>query len=270
MAKRRTKVVVPATEPPTPEDVLIKRTCSRCENEIEVVVEGSMPAWLRELAERQAHGEGEMFCGLCGAEVEREEAVRVEEERVAEHFARRRHRAGLPAKWAEQTFVDLEDDELRAPARGDARAWSTGELRGLILWGPVGRGKTALAAAAANQRLLISPVRWLPVSELLLDLRMPFESREYQQAMRALVAGRGTALVLDDLDKMRATEHAVQPLYVAVNSWIEAELPLLVTLNRSLDELAEWLPETFGEAIASRLAGYCQQREVKGVDRRLS
>jgi hypothetical protein len=75
--------------------------------------------------------------------------------------------------------------------------------------------------------------------------------------------------VLEDLDKVRPTEYAVQPLYVAINAWIEAELPLLVTCNRDLDDLQEWLPATFAEPIASRLSGYCRIREVTGTDRRL-
>lgn len=218
--------------------------------------------------------EADLLCDECAEEQrereQREEAEADRQQRREEQLALRRRRAALPAKWQAQTFEEIEDDERRRPARESAAMWAAGQLgrQGLVLWGAVGRGKTAMAAAAANARLQIAAVRWMPVAELLLDLRMPFDSPEYLRALRKLEPGRA-GLVLDDLDKFKPSEHAVQPVYVAVNAWIEAELPLLVTLNRDLDALQDWLPEGFGEAISSRLAGYCVQREVKGEDRRL-
>lgn len=243
--------------------------CSKdCGRKVEVVVPASGP--LRSIAEKQAAGGLPVYCEPClEADSAAEEAAeRAERERV--QLAERRRVAGLPPKWASQTFDSLDEDGPRARAFELARGWAGGDVAGLVLWGGVGKGKTAIAAAAANARLRIGYVRWLPVSELLLDLRMPFESPEYARAQRALDAARGkAALVLDDLDKLKPSEHAVQPLYVAVNGWIEAELPLLVTLNRNLDALASWMPDTFGDAIASRLAGYCKVREVAGRDRRI-
>ena len=41
------------------------------------------------------------------------------------------------------------------------------------------------------------------------------------------------ALVLDDLDKITPTERAVQPLYLAINRWVEARQPPFVTTNTS-------------------------------------
>jgi DNA replication protein DnaC len=79
-----------------------------------------------------------------------------------------------------------------------------------------------------------------------------------------------TALVLDDLDKVRPSDHAREPIYVAVNAWVEAEMPLIVTMNRSLLELADEFGDRYGDAIASRLAGYCEEFEVGGRDRRVA
>jgi DNA replication protein DnaC len=207
-----------------------------------------------------------VLCATC-ADID-ERAHGASSDRESEEDRRRRF-SGIPEKWRAQTFGALDDEGDRARAVELAAGWGQEEFAGVLLWGDVGRGKTAIAAAAANLMLRRRGVRWVPVSELLLDLRMPFESVEYIGAARRL-DGRGSqALVLDDLDKLKPTEHAVAPLYTAINRWIEAELPLLVTLNRDLDALSAWMPDTFGEAIGSRLAGYCKVREVRGVDRRL-
>lgn len=248
--------------------VVIEGDCA-CGARVRRELPADAPPFIREMAVRQRDS-GFVQCEACA---EREERERVEVERAeAQAFAleRRRKTSGVPPKWQGQTFGQLDDDGPRRRALLRAGEWARGELAGLVLWGAVGRGKTAIAAAAANLRIERAPVRWLPVAELLLDLRMPFDSPEYLRALRRLDAARGRAsLVLDDLDKLKPTEHAVQPLYVAVNGWIEAELPLLVTLNRDLDELMSWMPETFGEALASRLSGYCATVEVGGRDRRV-
>jgi DNA replication protein DnaC len=248
--------------------VVIEGTCD-CGAPVRRELPDDAPPFVRAMAIRQRES-GFVQCAACGEREEAERAAREREEARAVARERRRQLAGLPPKWAGQTFAALDDDGPRRRALLRAGEWARGELAGLVLWGPVGRGKTAIAAAAANLRMERSAVRWLPVADLLLDLRMPFDSPEYARAVRKLDAMKGrAALVLDDLDKLKPTEHAVQPLYVAVNGWIEAELPLLVTLNRDLDELMAWMPETFGEALASRLSGYCATVEVSGRDRRI-
>lgn len=209
-------------------------------------------------------------CDECG---ENDRVAAIAEQARRQHadlVAAMRKRAGLPRKWHDVTLDHLDADGERIEAITAAAEWAMGKRRrGILLYGPVGRGKTAIAAGAANGRLgQARAVRWLPVGELLMDLRMPFDSIEYVRAQRALDPG-GAALVLDDLDKVRPSEHAREPIYVAVNAWVEAELPLIVTMNRSIDELAEDFGERYGDAIASRLAGYCDIFEVKGNDRRL-
>lgn len=201
------------------------------------------------------------------AELEAEIAERRDEMRED-----RVRRAGVPDRWQAVSFANVERDGARAEAIDAAVEWASSDdpRHGLLLWGDVGRGKTVIAAAAAMERLQRRRLRWLSIAKLLTDLRGGFDSPMYQQALRSIdPATTDAALVLDDLDKLNPTPHSLQPLYVAINGWIEKPLPLLVTMNRSPDELAEWAGETFGEALASRLVGYSRVVEVKGRDRRM-
>jgi len=212
------------------------------------------------------------LCDRCSEEEERERVAADEAERAAERMRHRLERSGIPERWRGLDFSRIDCDAERAEAIAAAQEWALGQRRGVALYGEVGRGKTVIAAAAASASCAAGPVRWLSVAKLLMDLRRPFESPEYERAQQALDASsaRSGALVLDDLDKAKPTEHALQPLYVAIDGWITAGKPLLVTLNRDLDSLAEWMGETFGEPIASRVAGYCDVIEVAGRDRRMS
>lgn len=215
-----------------------------------------------------------------GARVLCDECLSTEDQQieVAEHAERRRSAAalrlgasGVPQRWRAVSFERLEHDAARKPAMEAAQAWAAEpSARGLLLHGPYGRGKTVIAAAAAMARLEHGCVRWLSVAKLLHDLRMPFDSTEYRRALRSIDSDQARgALVLDDLDKVPAKDHSLAPLYTAINGWLERPLPLLVTMNRSPDELAEWAGESFGEALASRLVGYSKVFEVKGRDRRM-
>jgi DNA replication protein DnaC len=211
------------------------------------------------------------LCEECVDREDRETMDRELGERAAEMRARRIEGSGVPTRWQAVTFDRVERDELRAPAVDAAIKWAEAEKpAGLLLWGAVGRGKTVIAAAAAMGRLHRRRLRWLSVAQLLTDLRGGFDSPSYQAALRRIdPASTDAALVLDDLDKVPATAHQLQPLYVAINGWLERPLPLLVTMNRSPDELAAWAGESFGDALASRLCGYCEVVEVKGRDRRV-
>jgi DNA replication protein DnaC len=203
------------------------------------------------------------------ADVERERAEGLHER--AEQVRSRVAKAGLPGAWSTLTFDQLRELPGQGPAITAAQRWARGELPGVLLHGDTGRGKTVIAAASAAARCVLGAARWLSVAELLTDLRMPFDAPEYVRAIRKLEPGaRGVALVLDDLDKMRPSEHQLQPLYVAVNAWLEARAPLFVTMNRDLEALASWGGETFGPPLASRLAGYCEVVEVVGEDWRLT
>lgn len=247
------------------------RVCSSCGAKVSIDFTGASDSLGVSVSRQWLRKGASVLCEACIEREDREAWEADLAERRREAREGRIEKSGVPERWKAVTFKRLERDEPRVAALDAAQAWALAENpKGLMLHGKVGRGKTVIAGAAAMERLQKRHLRWLSVADLLTKLRMGFDAPEYKQALRSIDAQKAMgALVLDDLDKLKPTEHALQPLYVAINGWIERPLPLLVTCNRSPDELAGWAGETFGEALASRLLGYCEVVEVKGKDRRL-
>lgn len=208
----------------------------------------------------------EAWCPPCTALIE-EEQDRLDEEDDKTLRARRLERSDIPEPLRRE-FTEI--DRKSEAVQGAIWEWGSGERDGLLLYGEVGVGKTFLAGVAASARCSRSQVRWVSVPALLSGLRAGYGTREQAWAAHVftLEYGQRPALVLDDLDKSRPTEAAMEPLFLAVDRWTAEELPLLVTMNRPLDRIdADW-PEAFSGPIASRLNGYCGMVEILGPDRR--
>src|SRR5207249_4261536 len=158
-----------------------------------------------------------------------------EERAIAELRARtlrgRRANCGIPERMRGLTFEQLRRDPPPEAALASAEAWASGNLNGLVLAGPVGVGKSWLAAAAAWARLELAPLRWIYVPRLFTFLDAGFDSKGRAEALEALASS--TPIVLDDLDKARPTEFAATHLQTAISVRVDEGLPLLVTTNRS-------------------------------------
>lgn len=239
-------------------------TCNRCGGDCSArEIPAELRGLYRELLERTP-----LVCSVC---VEREERECEEREWVAQardaeqRLAARRHASGLPPTLRDLTWEDVADN--RPDVLEAAQDWAAGRLLGLLLTGAVGRGKTWLAAAAAGARLELGPVLWFSTPALLARLGLAFGDDRRGKALDALAGSQ--ALVLDDIDKARPSDYAAEQLFLAIDNRLTAGAPLLVTTNLGLDALAAKFPEPFGEAIVSRLVGYCEAFVVQGHDRRL-
>jgi DNA replication protein DnaC len=248
------------------------RTCHTCGVDVSVTMVAPMGLGG---APAMPPPEFPVWCSACEAQNDAEEAEVEAQRKLEKAAARRVEVSGIPGRWKGLAFSDVHSSATpeQMPALDAAAAWVQGHTPGLLLWGKVGRGKSLTAAVAASQMCGSMSVRWLSVSQVLRDLSMPFGSREFEAAQRSLrlprYKGRRVAMVLDDLDKTKPTDHSLQPLFAAIDAWVGEDFPLLVTSNADPTGFAEWGGDRFGVPIASRLAGFCNVVEVAGVDRRL-
>jgi DNA replication protein DnaC len=182
---------------------------------------------------------------------------------------RRLERSGLPLCYLDAA-VDLDQLDTgdgREPVLAAARRFADGELRGLLLTGAVGVGKSTIAAAAAKRYLQRASLRWVDVVDLC--LRLTTDGPLRTAAFETLAEHEG-ALVLDDIDKTRPSAFAAEVVLSAINNAVSNLRPLVVTANPQIDQLAAHWPPPFGEAIGSRLVGYCMRVDMAGRDRRTS
>jgi DNA replication protein DnaC len=210
-----------------------------------------------------------------GAPIDEINAVLAELDDERPSVERRAAAAGVPAIYRSVDWASVEKEEANDEAVFAGRRWASGTAptNGLYLWGrDYGVGKTYIAAAIVNEILANGrrPVRWLDCSRLLTDLNLPFGNPVYAKAAAKLAKPTPRELiVLDDIDKLPATDRNIQPVFALVNDCVGEETALIITANRDLDSLARDFGARFGGALASRLVGHCLDVEVAGRDRRL-
>lgn len=199
--------------------------------------------------------------GCVQADRDHDEQERAERQELndRQQFARRLKAAELPKR------MPAQFDERTGEAWALARAWADGKIDSLFLFGPVGTGKTTMAACALRERLTRRAGFWRPVPVLLSHLGMGFGNAKHDQALELLDGSY--MLGLDDLDKGRPTAYVGQHVFAAIDGCYSNRTPLVVTSNVGLDAIAEhW--EDHGDAIASRLVEGTVVF-VDGDDRRL-
>lgn len=134
---------------------------------------------------------------------------------------------------------------------------------GLLYYGPVGTGKTFLAACIANAVLAMGyRVKMTNFATVADEMWTVPDKAEYITDLC-----RYDLLILDDLGVERKTEYMQEMVYKIVNARYVAGLPVIVTTNMTADELAK--PAEMGYARTyDRLLEKCLPIKVDGPSRR--
>jgi DNA replication protein DnaC len=212
---------------------------------------------------------------LAEAEVEAE-LWRVEAKKEAEQLrnaerSRLLRKSGLPARYDTATFEKAEITDANRDIYARVMEFSANPTGGLLLSGPVGTGKTFLAACVVNSYLdRLKRVTFGNVLNHLGRLKRSYSEETQEEEWRILdELCKVPLLVIDDLGKEKVSEWVEQTLYQVVDSRYREEKPLIVTTNFNPDKLGGRYPE-IGPAMMSRIAEMCDPIFVGGEDRRMS
>lgn len=203
-------------------------------------------------------------CGCSGAAAKRQadaERKAAEEAQAEErHFASRARKAGVPDLYA----------SAKTPERFSG--WDFAKDGGLYIWGGNGTFKTATAAAVALDQLRRGArVRFTSLQEVSEQANGAMKRGEDGSAVVWRCKSCGL-LVLDDLGKETLTAAQLRTLFGIVDYRYSHMLPLVVTSNFSLPQMAARMAqvdESTAMAVASRLSEMCRDVMLDGPDARL-
>lgn len=230
--------------------------------------------------------DGLLYCGKCHARRQIKinilgqnrvvpvmcDCMRAEEEaaqkRALDRKIERLRREGLREEAdASSTF---ENDDRKNPTVSDAArryAERFADMRrdnvGLLLYGPVGTGKSFFATCIAN-RLIDQgiPVKMTNFARIINSMQ-DFEGR--QKYIREL--NSYPLLIIDDLGVERESEYMQEQVYNIIDARYTAGRPLIVTTNISLEEIKNPKNEQ-RQRIYDRILEICHPIKVDGTSRR--
>lgn len=166
---------------------------------------------------------------------------------------------------------NFERDDRKHPALSDAAKQYAEQFpqhlkdsRGLLYYGPVGTGKTFLAACIANAVIDQGyRVRMTNFATVANDMQSTWEKDGYIKDLC-----RYDLLILDDLGAERKSEYMQEIVFNVIDARSRAALPVIVTTNLTRPELGNPADMAY-KRIYSRVLERCLAVEVDGNDRRM-
>ena len=163
----------------------------------------------------------------------------------------------------------LEDQRLFRQAYEAAQDFAAEPKGWLVFSGPMGCGKTHLAAAMGHQLLQEGrSVFYVFVPDLLDHLRSTFgPSSEISYDDLFEQVRNSAILILDDLGMQSATPWAEEKLYQILNHRFNSEMPTVITVDKALSELDEPMRRRISDGNLSRV--YELERRTASIYSRL-
>lgn len=180
--------------------------------------------------------------------------------------------SNIPKKYRKSTFDNFNPkDNTKALEKAKGFVETFPGENGLLLTGPVGTGKTHLAAAIANSLLnKLYSVYFGNVVDIMGFIKSTYnqDSEISERDAISIMTDKVDLFIIDDLGKENNTEYTLSMLYQLINRVYENEKPLVITTNFNSIELARKLGER-GQAIVSRITEMCEPVIFKGEDWRM-
>lgn len=166
----------------------------------------------------------------------------------------------VPPVYGDPTLAKVAASGTPAGVIDELQAWGDDPSRNLLLFGPVGTGKTFTAWAALRKPFVgRHRIASIPVVDLMDAFRPGGDPKISHDARTA------DLLFIDDLGANRGTEWTDERLYQLVHHRWERQLPIVATSNAAR---ITGLAEVVGERIASRLGDGALLLTLTGQDRR--
>lgn len=143
--------------------------------------------------------------------------------------------------------------------------------KGLLFSGPVGTGKTHLAASIANELIKnLYTVAFGNITDIIMLIKSTYgkESELTELEIIKTLTDDVDLLIIDDLGKEYATENTITILYHIINKLSENYKPVIITTNLTSEELIKKYKDK-GKAIVSRIAEMTEPVILTGDDWRL-
>jgi DNA replication protein DnaC len=174
----------------------------------------------------------------------------------------------IPESLRFKSFKGFDSTENGEAVRAAAQVLRDPRHKGVVFYGPTGVGKTHLAAAILNNRILAGKSGiYATVPELMDSLRSAMRTNTIDEARQSIIDI--DLLFLDDLGAENPTEFVVEELFKLINGRLLHAKQTIGTSNLSPDGFRERYAGAGGERIVSRLYELCAWVEMTGRDRRL-
>lgn len=220
-------------------------------------------------AERLAEGDhigedGLVYCGKCGSRKQLRvkfgdkthvvrcvckcESKELEEKKRQEEYEEQMRRINrlkeasmMDKKYREFTFDKYEVREENKKVFEMAKKYADRfqdmykKNQGLLLYGPVGTGKSFTAACIGNYLLdNAKPVIMTSFVKILQDIWENDREAEY-----ITILNSASLLIVDDLGTERETDYALEKVYNIIDSRVRANKPMIITSNLELNDMME-------------------------------